>query len=112
LGMSIYYHQFTVTFAILALWLVGRGIKILPHLRRRPEDVPLVPIFVAVNFLTALIKLYALITIREQKWIREHYQLKGVVHKTRQKVIAKIKDMILTTEIIASMVILVVYVLR
>jgi cellulose synthase/poly-beta-1,6-N-acetylglucosamine synthase-like glycosyltransferase len=112
LGMSIYYHQFTVTIAILALWLVGRGIKILPHLRRRPEDVPLVPIFVAVNFLMALIKLYALITIREQKWIREHYQLKGVVHKTRQKVIAKIKDMILTTEIIASMVILVVYVFR
>jgi hypothetical protein len=34
------------------------------------------------------------------------------VHKTRQKVIAKIKDMILTTEIIASMVILVVYVFR
>jgi len=112
LGISIYYHQFTVTLAILALWLVGRGIKILPHLRRRPEDIPLVPIFVAINFLMALIKLYALITIREQKWIREHYQLKGFGRKTRERVLAKIKDMILTTEIIVSMVIFVVYVLR
>jgi hyaluronan synthase len=112
LGISIYYHQFTVTLAILALWMVGRGIKILPHLRRRPEDIPLVPIFVVINFLMALIKLYALITIREQKWIREHYQLKGLGHKTREIALAKIKDMILTTEIIASMVIFVVYVLR
>jgi hypothetical protein len=60
----------------------------------------------------ALIKLYALITIREQKWIREHYQLNAFGRKTRERVLAKIKDMILTTEIIASMVIFVVYVLR
>ena len=112
LGISIYYHQFTVTLAILTLWMVGRGIKILPHLRRHPEDILLIPIFVAVNFLMALIKLYALITIREQKWIREHYQMKGFGRKTRERALAKIKDMILTTEIIASIVIFAVYVLK
>jgi cellulose synthase/poly-beta-1,6-N-acetylglucosamine synthase-like glycosyltransferase len=111
LGISIYYHQFTVTLAILTLWMVGRGIKILPHLRRRPEDISLLPIFVAINFLMALIKLYALVTIREQKWIRKHYQLKGLGRKTQRRTLTKIKDMILTTEIIASMVIFVVYVL-
>ena len=112
LGISIYYHDFIVTLAILTLWMVGRGIKILPHLRRHPEDIPLIPIFVAMNFLMALIKLYALITIREQKWIREHYDLKGLGRETRQRVLSKIKDMILTTEIIASLVIFVIYVLR
>lgn len=112
LGISIYYHQFTITLAIFTLWMVGRGIKILPHLRRHPEDVTLIPIFVAVNFLMALIKLYALITIREQKWIREHYQMKGFGRKTRERALAKIKDMILTTEIIASIVIFAVYVLK
>jgi cellulose synthase/poly-beta-1,6-N-acetylglucosamine synthase-like glycosyltransferase len=112
LGISLYYHQFTVTAAILALWLVGRGIKILPHLRRHPEDVPLVPVFVAVNFLMALIKLYALITIREQRWIRQQYQLKGFGRETRQRVLSKIKDIILTTEIIASLVIFVIWVLK
>jgi hyaluronan synthase len=112
LGISLYYHQFTVSVAILALWLVGRGIKILPHLRRHPEDVPLVPIFVAVNFLMALIKLYALITIREQRWIRQQYQPKGFGRKSRQRVLSKIKDIILTAEIIAGMVIFVVWILK
>jgi cellulose synthase/poly-beta-1,6-N-acetylglucosamine synthase-like glycosyltransferase len=111
LGFSIYYHQFTVTLAILTLWIVGRSIKILPHLRRHPEDIPLIPIFIAISFFMALIKLYALVTIREQKWIREHYQPSGFVSKTRQRVFAKIKDMILTTGIIGSMVIFVLYVL-
>jgi N-acetylglucosaminyltransferase len=111
MGISIYYHQFTVTLAILTLWIVGRSIKILPHLRRRPEDIPLIPIFIAINFLMALIKLYALITIREQKWIREHYQPSGFVSKTRQRVFTKIKDMILTTGVIGSIVIFVLYVL-
>jgi hypothetical protein len=91
--------------------MVGRGIKILPHLRRHPEDIPLIPIFIAINFLMALIKLYALITIREQKWIRQHYQPSGFVSKTRHRVFTKIKDMILTTGIIGSIVIFVLYVL-
>jgi N-acetylglucosaminyltransferase len=111
MGISIYYHQFTVTLAIFILWMVGRGIKILPHLRRHPEDIPLIPIFIAINFLMALIKLYALITIREQKWIRQHYQPSGFVSKTRHRVFTKIKDMILTTGIIGSIVIFVLYVL-
>jgi hyaluronan synthase len=107
-GISIYYHQFTVTFAILTLWMVGRGIKILPHLRRRPDDILLVPVFVAVNFLMALIKLYGLVTLREQKWIREHYQLKkstGNIHM----LFAKIKDIILTTGIVCCLVLFVFY---
>jgi cellulose synthase/poly-beta-1,6-N-acetylglucosamine synthase-like glycosyltransferase len=112
LGISVYYQQFSVTLAIFTLWMVGRGIKILPHLRRRPEDIPLVPVFVAINFLMALVKLYALVTIREQKWIREHYQLKDLAGKTRQSVFSKIKDMILTTEIIGCIVLFVVYILR
>jgi cellulose synthase/poly-beta-1,6-N-acetylglucosamine synthase-like glycosyltransferase len=110
LGFSIYYHQFTVTLAILALWMVGRGIKILPHLRRRPEDILLVPVFVAINFLMALVKLYALVTIREQKWIREHYQLNkrpGHTHAAFQR----IKDIILMTEVLSCLVLFVFYVL-
>ena len=111
LGFSIYYHQFTVTFAILALWMVGRGIKILPHLRRHPDDILLVPVFVAVNFLMALVKLYALVTLREQKWIREHYQLK---ERTRHAhpAFQKIKDIILTTEMVSCLVLFVFYALR
>lgn len=112
LGISIYLQQWTVTLAILGLWIVGRGIKILPHLRRRPEDLPLVPVFVAINFLMALIKLYALVTIREQKWIREHHELKGIGEKSGSSVFRRIKDIILTTEIVSCLVLFVAYVLR
>jgi cellulose synthase/poly-beta-1,6-N-acetylglucosamine synthase-like glycosyltransferase len=112
MGISIYYHQFIVTLAIFTLWMVGRGIKMLPHLRRHPEDIPLIPIFIAINFLMALIKLYALITIREQKWIREHYGLKDSGRKTLYRVLSKIKDIVLTTMTISSIVIFAVYILR
>jgi hypothetical protein len=90
--------------------MVGRSIKILPHLRRRPDDILLVPVFVAINFLMALVKLYALVTIREQKWIREHYQLNkrsGRAHVAFKR----IKDIILTTEILSCLVLFVFYVL-
>jgi cellulose synthase/poly-beta-1,6-N-acetylglucosamine synthase-like glycosyltransferase len=108
LGVSIYYQQFTITLAILALWMVGRGIKIIPHLRRRPNDILLVPVFVAVNFLMALVKLYGLVTLREQKWIREHYQLEkstGYINN----LLTKIKDIFLTTGIVGCLVLLVFY---
>jgi cellulose synthase/poly-beta-1,6-N-acetylglucosamine synthase-like glycosyltransferase len=112
LGISIYLQQWTITLAIFVLWMVGRGIKILPHLRRHPEDISLVPVFVAVNFFMALIKLYALVTLREQKWIREHNELKGIRQKSRESFFGKMKDMILTTEIVGSIVIFVVYFLK
>jgi hyaluronan synthase len=111
LGFSIYYHQFAITLAILALWMVGRGIKILPHLRRRPNDILLVPIFVAINFLMALVKLYALVSLREQKWIREHYKLKkrtGYAHRAFQKT----KDIILTTGVVSCLVLFVYHALK
>jgi hypothetical protein len=48
---------------------VSRGVKILPHLRRRPHDLLILPIFVAVTFLMSLVKAYALFTINEHKWL-------------------------------------------
>lgn len=111
-GVAIYLNQWVVALAIMCLWIVGRGIKILPHLKRCPQDLFLLPIFIAVYFLIALIKLYALVSIREQKWIREN-ESNGVRHsRMRQRIYHKTKDMILTTEIIGGLVILVVFVLR
>jgi cellulose synthase/poly-beta-1,6-N-acetylglucosamine synthase-like glycosyltransferase len=109
MGIAIYFNQWTVALAILALWIVGRGIKILPHLRRRPEDILLVPVFVAANFFMALIKLYALVTIREQKWIRESQVKKRTEHG--QSAFQKIKDLILTGEVVGCVVLFVVYIL-
>jgi hyaluronan synthase len=107
-SISIYFNDWIVALSIVGLWLCGRGIKIIPHLRRYPKDIILLPVYVGVNFLLALVKLYALVTIREQKWIRGGEKDGRIKPKGYFK---KIKDMVLTTEIICSIVIFVVLVL-
>ena len=98
-GIAMLNHQWLFASLIVLLWIIGRGIKILPHLRRRPEDLILLPVYVAINFLVALTKLYALVTIRDQRAIR------GSKRYTKN-LLAKAKDYLLTGEIIFSIVII------
>jgi cellulose synthase/poly-beta-1,6-N-acetylglucosamine synthase-like glycosyltransferase len=55
--------------ALLAWWLVSRAFKILPHLRRRPEDWLILPVFIVITYYMSLVKGYALCTINEHKWL-------------------------------------------
>ena len=55
--------------ALLAWWLVSRTLKILPHLRRRPSDLLLMPLFIAMTYYLSLLKAYALLTLNEHKWL-------------------------------------------
>jgi len=56
--------------AILLTWYVfSRGIKIIPHLQRRPGDIVLLPAYVFVNFATAIIRIYGLLTLNHQDWM-------------------------------------------
>ena len=112
MGISIFLNQWIVAGAILALWMSGRAIKILPHIKRHPRDLILLPVFVVVYFLVALIKLYALVTIREQIWIREDYLADQRIEYRKPGLFQRIKDWILTTEIITSIVFVVIFVLR
>jgi cellulose synthase/poly-beta-1,6-N-acetylglucosamine synthase-like glycosyltransferase len=112
MGISIFLNQWIVAGAILALWMSGRAIKILPHIKRHPRDLILLPVFVVVYFLVALIKLYALVTIREQIWIREDHLADQRIEYRKPGLFQKIKDWILTTEIITSIVFVVILVLR
>ena len=54
---------------ILLWWSVSRLIKMSPHLRRRPGDIVILPIFIVYSFLTAVIKVYAIFTLNNQGWI-------------------------------------------
>ena len=107
-AISLYLNDWVVALSIVGLWICGRGIKIIPHLRRHPKDISLLPVYVVINFLLALVKLYALVTIREQKWIR------GVQERSvrRKGYFKKIKNLVLTTEIIFTIVIFVFFVLQ
>src|ERR671910_1184972 len=105
-GIALYLNHYVLAVSILLLWMIGRGIKILPHLKRHPSDIILLPVYVVINFMIAIIKLYALVTIRDQKWIRSKNR------KSVTSTFKKIKNLILTTEIIGSLVFIVIFIIR
>lgn len=70
------FHALTAPFPALAfgiaiLWaMVGRGIRGVSHLWRRPEDIVLLPLVTGIIALVALpIKLFALFTMNTQGWL-------------------------------------------
>lgn len=94
-SIAIIENQLGLAISIIILWLVGRMIKIYPHLRRNTLDLFILPIYLGVSFLMALTRLYALVTIRDQHIIRGF-------RKVKASRIKKIKDYFLTIEIIAG----------
>jgi len=105
-GIALYLNHYVLAVSILLLWMIGRGIKILPHLKRHPKDIILLPAYIIINFMIAIIKLYALVTIRDQKWIRSKNR-KSVTSKFKQ-----MKNFILTSEIIGSLVFIIIFIVR
>ncbi|MGY0017976.1 glycosyltransferase [Streptomyces sp. cg35] len=68
---------------LAAWWWVSRSMKMLPHLVRRPTSVLLVPGFVVMSFLMAVIKICALATVRRQRWLTRQVSVEnGVVVRT------------------------------
>jgi cellulose synthase/poly-beta-1,6-N-acetylglucosamine synthase-like glycosyltransferase len=99
-SIAIIENQWALGISIIILWLVGRTIKILPHLKHNPTDLFLVPVYIGVTFLMALVRLYALVTIRDQHIIRGF-------RKAKSSRIKKFKDYFLTAEMIAAIFIFV-----
>jgi cellulose synthase/poly-beta-1,6-N-acetylglucosamine synthase-like glycosyltransferase len=59
-----------MTAALLFLWwMVSRTAKNLPHILRNPQDLMIMPFYVAMSFVMAMIKIWALLSIRTQKWL-------------------------------------------
>lgn len=67
--LSILTGHWQLVLALLLWWHLSRAFKILPHLRRRPLDWLILPIFVGVTYYMSLVKAYALFTINEHKWL-------------------------------------------
>jgi hyaluronan synthase len=76
-------HRWLLFASILAWWLVSRAAKIMPHLRRRPENLRLLPAFIGISLLMAMIKLWALLTVRKQLWLTRHVAIvDGIPQRT------------------------------
>jgi cellulose synthase/poly-beta-1,6-N-acetylglucosamine synthase-like glycosyltransferase len=66
---SLIAQNWTFCIVLALWWQVSRSAKLLPHLRRRPSSFFLIPGYVVVSWLMALIKIRALVTIRRQRWL-------------------------------------------
>lgn len=66
---SLVLGHWLVAAIIVAWWLVSRTVRLLGRLRRQPRDVLLLPHYIVVTFIIALLKLYALVTLNRQGWI-------------------------------------------
>ena len=49
--------------------LFRSAFKLIPHFRKTPRDIFILPIFIAVTYYMSLVKAYSLFTIREHKWL-------------------------------------------
>ncbi|MGH8994293.1 MAG: glycosyltransferase [Acidimicrobiia bacterium] len=79
--------DWTVALLLALWWLVSRSAKVLPHLRRNPKSILLVPAYVVLSFAMATVKLYALGTIRRQRWLtRSVAVVDGEVVRTGERV--------------------------
>jgi cellulose synthase/poly-beta-1,6-N-acetylglucosamine synthase-like glycosyltransferase len=80
---SIIQQNWAFVVVLLLWWQISRTAKLLPHLRRRPSSFFLIPGYVFVSWLMALIKLYALCTIRQQRWLTREVAVEdGAVVRT------------------------------
>jgi cellulose synthase/poly-beta-1,6-N-acetylglucosamine synthase-like glycosyltransferase len=83
MAFAIAGQQWRFVVTLFAWWWISRSAKLLPHLRRRPSSFLLVPAFVGVTFVMAVVKIYALATIRRQRWLtREVAVVDGEVVRT------------------------------
>jgi cellulose synthase/poly-beta-1,6-N-acetylglucosamine synthase-like glycosyltransferase len=83
MGLAIADQNWRFVVALFAWWWVSRSAKLLPHLRRRPSSFLYVPAFVLVTFVMAVVKIYALLTIRRQRWLtRQVAVVDGAVVRT------------------------------
>jgi cellulose synthase/poly-beta-1,6-N-acetylglucosamine synthase-like glycosyltransferase len=83
LAVALAHGDVRFALSLLGWWWASRAVKILPHLRRRPSSVLLVPVLVVVTFVMAVLKVWALATVRRQRWLtRDVGVVRGTVVRT------------------------------
>jgi hyaluronan synthase len=80
---SIAVRNWVFVIVLVLWWQISRSAKLLPHLRRRPSSFFHIPGYVAMSWVMAMIKLYALCTIRQQRWLTRQVEVQnGAVVRT------------------------------
>lgn len=83
MALAIVHSNWQVVAVLAGWWWVSRAAKHLPHLHRRPSHFFLIPAFVVVSFMVAITKIYALVTVRRQRWLtRDVAVVDGLLQRT------------------------------
>src|SRR5262245_45526749 len=70
MAFAIFARDWIVVGIMALWWLVSRSAKMLPHLQRKPRHVAtMMPFYIGMSFVMALVKIAALLTIRKQRWL-------------------------------------------
>lgn len=79
-----------IALGLAVAWvIIGRGIRGMSHLWRRPEDIVILPLVTAVIILIALpIKVYALFTMNKQGWLTRSADRQGGEGQTEASLFA------------------------
>jgi cellulose synthase/poly-beta-1,6-N-acetylglucosamine synthase-like glycosyltransferase len=90
LVLALIQQNYLVVQVLLAWWLFSRSAKMLAHLERRPlHFVTMMPIFILLSFVMAVVKIAALLTIRKQRWLTRDVEVSA---KTKTAVRTGTKD--------------------
>lgn len=68
-GIALYRGDWLVAAILVLWWMISRTLKVLPHFRKYPSDIGIIPLHVAYTFFLAVVKIYTLLTVDEQTWI-------------------------------------------
>jgi cellulose synthase/poly-beta-1,6-N-acetylglucosamine synthase-like glycosyltransferase len=82
--MALVHRHFLMAGILAVWWMFSRSAKMLFHLERRPLHlITMMPVYIGISFVMSMVKLLALLTIRQQRWLTRDVQ---VSVKTRQVV--------------------------
>lgn len=80
---SLAHARWEVAGILAAWWMVSRALKLLPHFSRRPANLLWLPFYIGLTMFMAGVKIYALTTVKEQKWLtRDVAVVDGQVQRT------------------------------
>ncbi len=87
MGLALVSGDWGVAGILAGWWLVSRSAKMLPHLERKPSHaLTMMPLFIPLTFVMALVKIFALLTIRKQRWLTRDVEVSAKTKTVRRTV--------------------------
>jgi hyaluronan synthase len=102
-SFAIFHQHWLAVLVVVSWWFVSRGIKLWPHLRRNWWNIGILPAYVAFNYWSAVMRIYAFFTMNEQGWITRWNKSRMAIFAPMRAVPAYLAT-VLTIGLVASFI--------